>query len=71
MNDLKQIKDFLIKWNEENTAPFYEAEHKIWNTPELSMQEFESSAVLMDLLEENGFSVERGAAGMPTAFIAS
>lgn len=71
MSELNKIKDFLIKWNEENTERFYEAEQKIWNTPELSMQEFKSSAVLMDLLEENGFQVERGAAGMPTAFIAS
>lgn len=71
MKTLNEIKEYLIKWNHENAAPFYEAEQKIWNTPELSMQEFESSKVLMDLLESYGFSVERGVAGMPTAFIAS
>lgn len=71
MSDLKQIKDFVIKWNEENTADFYEAEHKIWEHPELSMQEHKSSAVLIGLLEKNGFKVEKGVAGMPTAFIAT
>lgn len=71
MKTLNEIKEHLMKWNQENAEPFYEAEQKIWNTPELSMQEFESSKVLMDLLESYGFSVERGAAGMPTAFIAS
>ncbi|MGI6730641.1 MAG: amidohydrolase [Anaerovoracaceae bacterium] len=71
LNQLKEIKDFLVKWNEENTADFYEAALKIWETPELSMQEHKSTAVLIDLLEKSGFTVEKGVAGMPTAFIAS
>lgn len=71
MSDLKKVKDYLMKWNEANTIPFYEAEKKIWDNPELSMQEFRSSAVLIGLLEENGFTVEQGVAGMPTAFIAT
>jgi aminobenzoyl-glutamate utilization protein B len=33
--------------------------------------EFKSSALLAEELERNGFKVERGVAGMPTAFIAS
>jgi aminobenzoyl-glutamate utilization protein B len=35
------------------------------------MQEFKSSKLLADTLEEAGFTVERGAAGMPTCFVAS
>ena len=67
----KEVKDFIVKWNEENKDAFYKAERTIWENPELPMQEYKSSAILIDLLEQNGFDVERGAAGMPTAFIAT
>jgi len=43
----------------------------IWNFAELGMQEFKSSAILIRTLEEEGFTVERGVAGMPTCFVAS
>jgi aminobenzoyl-glutamate utilization protein B len=37
---------------------------------ELGMQEFETSKYLTGLLEQNGFAVERGVAGIPTAWVA-
>ena len=37
---------------------------------ELAYQEFETSKYLTDVLEKNGFAVERGVAGMPTAWVA-
>src|SRR5438105_4775446 len=37
---------------------------------ELAYQEFETSKYLTGLLEKNGFTVERGVAGMPTAWVA-
>ena len=37
---------------------------------ELGMQEFETSRYLTGLLQQNGFTVERGVAGMPTAWVA-
>lgn len=43
----------------------------IWNYAELGMQEFKSSALLIKTLEEEGFNVEKGVAGMPTCFVAS
>jgi aminobenzoyl-glutamate utilization protein B len=43
----------------------------IWNYAELGMQEFRSSAILINTLEEEGFKVEKGVAGMPTCFVAS
>ena len=42
----------------------------IWSYAELGMQEFKSSALLIKTLEEEGFKVEKGVAGMPTCFIA-
>jgi aminobenzoyl-glutamate utilization protein B len=43
----------------------------IWNHAELGMQEFKSSAILIKTLEEEGFKVEKGVAGMPTCFVAT
>ena len=71
MPDLKEIKEFIIEWNEVNTADYYEASDQIWENPELSMQEYKSSQTLINLLEKAGFEVEKAVAGMPTAFIAS
>jgi aminobenzoyl-glutamate utilization protein B len=43
----------------------------IWNYAELGMQEFKSSALLIKTLEEEGFSVEKSVAGIPTCFVAT
>jgi aminobenzoyl-glutamate utilization protein B len=43
----------------------------IWNYAELGMQEFQSSALLMKTLEDEGFRIEKGVAGMPTCFVAT
>ncbi len=43
----------------------------IWSYAELGLQEFKSSALLAKTLEDAGFKVERGLAGMPTCFVAS
>ncbi len=44
---------------------------QVYSFGELGMQEFETSKYLTNLLEQNGFKVERGVAGMPTAFVAT
>ena len=44
---------------------------KIWELAEPGYQEHESSALLSLWLEREGFKVERGVAGMPTAFTAT
>ncbi len=38
---------------------------------ELGFQEHETSRYLTDILEKNGFEVEKGVAGIPTAFVAT
>ena len=43
----------------------------IWHNAELALEEYKSSKILADYAEKNDFSVERGVAGMPTAFIAT
>lgn len=42
---------------------------KIWGYAEVGYKEKQSSALLQGALEAEGFSIERGVAGIPTAFI--
>jgi len=44
---------------------------QVFSFGELGMQEFETSKYLTGVLEQNGFKVERGTAGMPTAWVAT
>ena len=43
---------------------------QVFSFGELGFQEFETSKYLTGILEQNGFRVERGVAGIPTAFVA-
>jgi aminobenzoyl-glutamate utilization protein B len=58
-------------WIEQNKATYDEIAKFIWDNPELSLVEFKSSAKLMDYLAKNGFKIEKGMSGMPTAFVAT
>ena len=44
---------------------------QVFSYGELGFQEFETSKYLTGLLEQNGFTVQRGVAGIPTAFVAT
>ena len=39
----------------------------LWDNPEVSYAEYEAVKLLTAKLEENGFTVERGLGGIPTA----
>src|SRR5215218_2051682 len=43
----------------------------IHDNPEIALEEVRSSAACADFLEQRGFAVERGVAGLPTAFAAA
>ena len=68
------------KWTDAKTAAvqWVEAHHDLinglsmdlWKFAEPGMLEYKSAKLLTDALEEQGFTVERGVAGMPTAFTA-
>jgi amidohydrolase len=55
---------------EEISGDMREVAREIHHHPEIGFQETRSSALLCDLLERHGFTVQRGAAGMDTAFVA-
>ncbi len=48
-----------------------EMARELWEYSEPALRETRSSAMLVNILEERGFQVERGVAGMPTAFVAT
>ena len=52
-------------------ARWEEVSRKIWDYAETALAETKSAALLEDVLEKEGFAVQRGAAGMPTAFFAT
>jgi len=64
-------KEYAHDWIENNKKRLIEISDKVWEFAELGLIEFKSSALLADELEKQGFRVERGIAGMPTAFVAT
>lgn len=47
------------------------ASHDLHEHPEIAFEERRASALLTEALEEDGFTVERGVAGLETAFVAT
>jgi aminobenzoyl-glutamate utilization protein B len=66
-------KQFVLDWlsRPEALESFGRISDSIWEYAELGLQEFRSSKLLADTLEQAGFRVERGLAGMPTCFVAT
>jgi aminobenzoyl-glutamate utilization protein B len=69
----KQPKNkLLIKQSvEKHQADLIEISDAIWASAETAFEEHTSSKLLADYAENHGFTVERGVAGMPTAFVAT
>ncbi|MBN4084718.1 amidohydrolase [Flavobacteriaceae bacterium AH-315-B10] len=66
----QQSLDHVLKGLESQTSFYGDIAHTIWNYAEMGYQEEKSSALLQKTLKDEGFSIEIGVAGMPTAFIA-
>ena len=64
-------KDAVIARIDRDQAPYTEIMNKIWDLAEVGFKETRSSALLQERLKADGFKVEAGVAGMPTAFVAS
>jgi len=69
VNSQKKIEDVIKKL--ENKSDAYGAiAQNIWELAEMGYQEEQSSALLQKTLSDAGFTIEKGVAGIPTAFIA-
>jgi aminobenzoyl-glutamate utilization protein B len=66
-------KQLVLNWlsQPQTVEKFGKISDAIWSYAELGLQEYKSSKLLADTLEQAGFKVERGVAGMPTCFVAS
>jgi len=65
------LKSQAAAYLDSQAAMLGRTNRKIWSYSETSLDEGRSSAELQRLLAANGFKVEAGVAGMPTAFVAS
>jgi len=60
-----------LDYIEQRRERIIEVADRIWEFAELALHETHSSKCLADAFREEGFSVEMGVAGMPTAFVAT
>tara|TARA_B100001142_G_scaffold290588_1_gene308224 strand:- start:87791 stop:89221 length:1431 start_codon:yes stop_codon:yes gene_type:complete len=68
---LDKTKKNIISSIENHKSEIIKISDQIWKLAELAFDEHKSSQILSDYAEKNGFTVEKGVAGMPTAFVAS
>ncbi|MGC1204031.1 MAG: amidohydrolase [Flavobacteriaceae bacterium] len=69
--NLSKNKKALIASIEKHENALIEISDGIWELAETAFEETESSKILSDYAEKQGFKVERGVAEMPTAFVAT
>ncbi len=70
-DELAQLKTKTASYLDSQAHLLGSTNRKIWSWSETSLDEGRSSAELQRLLAANGFKVDAGVAGMPTAFVAS
>ena len=69
--ELSNTKKAIIASVEKHNAKLIEISDAIWALAETAFEENQSSKILADYAESQGFKVERGVAGEPTAFVAT
>lgn len=68
---LNKHKKEVIASVEKHESALIAISDSIWALAETAFEEHQSSRILADYAEKQGFTVERGVAGMPTAFVAT
>ncbi|MBT8283051.1 MAG: amidohydrolase [Muriicola sp.] len=64
-------KKAIVESIEQHKSRLIQISDSIWAQAETAFEEDDSSRILADYAEANGFTVERGVAEMPTAFVAT
>jgi aminobenzoyl-glutamate utilization protein B len=65
------IKKEITKSIDKHQDAMIAVSDQIWEAAETSLEEYKSSDYLIQFAEQNGFKVEKGVAGIPTAFMAT
>tara|TARA_R110001632_G_scaffold63318_2_gene151394 strand:- start:53552 stop:54991 length:1440 start_codon:yes stop_codon:yes gene_type:complete len=68
---LSKNKKTLLKSVEKHKTELIKISDEIWSLAETAFEETKSAEILAGYAEKQGFKVERGVAGMPTAFVAT
>ena len=68
---VNKLKKDILNSIEEKTLELTSLSDKIWEAAEVAFREDKSAEYLIEYAEANGLTIERGLAGMPTAFTAS
>lgn len=63
-------KSDIAQWLDQNQGHFIEMADEIWANPEIRFQEFKSSKLQADFMEEAGFDITWDIGGLNTAFVA-
>ncbi len=69
--DLELLKNEAVAVIDGDRAELVDLADQIWAFAEPALRETRSAALLENYLESEGFAVERGVAGLPTAFVAT
>ena len=67
---MEKLAQKIAQYVRKNEEKYTDLSRKIWEYAELAFREEKSAAVLIDLMKDEGFSVETDLAGIPTAFVA-
>jgi aminobenzoyl-glutamate utilization protein B len=70
-DELAAQKKDAIEWIDKHKEEISKMSDQVWTYAETALLEYKSSRFLADELEKAGFTVERGVAGLPTAFVAT
>ncbi|MBT8269206.1 MAG: amidohydrolase [Flavobacteriaceae bacterium] len=69
--EMSKTKKDIIKSVENHKENLIKISDEIWALAETAFEEHKSADILADYAEAQGFNVDRGVAGMPTAFVAT
>src|SRR3982750_2001715 len=68
---VEKLKAEAVKEVEKNAVLGQQINDMLFSFSELGFQEYETFTYLTNLLEKNGFKIQKGVAGIPTAWIAT
>ncbi|MGD8462868.1 MAG: M20 family metallopeptidase [Anaerolineae bacterium] len=71
MDKLAALKQRVVDEVEAHRAALIKVSDTIHAHPELGFEEYQATALLTGLLEDGGYSVQRGVVGLETAFVAT
>jgi aminobenzoyl-glutamate utilization protein B len=64
-------KQFALAWVDRHLGELSDWNQVIWHYAETALREYKSAAWYVERLRQEGFEVEAGSGGMPTAFVAT